>query len=551
MKWSHVRTLGTLVSAGLLVLTGCTTAHKASNRNWIDLFTPAPDQSITAGSADYGIDRVASDYAVLVSLTRELDALADEMAMMKRTLVFKENPYLSDVENKEAELLLFRFTNARAALWEILNYYRHGTSSDPDTHTKGAVLGMSAGLNLGCHSSRFAALFHDQKDLIKLINTAHPSYELPAGIYDAVSDSVTSIDHLELIDMAWYLFCKELADPKSRLAALQESDPLYRGLIAQMDGLHAFTHIQTEYILHARESSLPDLQNRLHHSRIAKLADAVSDDIGSGLYKTRGLVFKDVARIKRPRTHLLQFSDQQVRDIKASLQPGDILLTFSAGYMSNVFLPGMFKHGITYVGSVEDRRQAGLTDELLMRMAVSDLQGQKLIEHVNVTQTADGYNVDIVEAVAEGVVMHSLEKLLATHINRLVVIRPRLTGQERLTQLVALLQYVGTPYDFKFDFQDDTYQCCTEVVYRTTDGKGSIDFSLVEMKGMWILAADDILRYYLGHNPGGFELVMLADMSSEAGDYQAQILTGAEGLKAVYKLMDVQEPRGTDPDESL
>ena len=71
------------------------------------------------------------------------------------------------------------------------------------------------------------------------------------------------------------------------------------------------------------------------------------------------------------------------------------------------------------------------------------------------------------------------------------------------------------------------------------------------MKGMWILAADDILRYYLGHNPGGFELVMLADMSSEAGDYQAQILTGAEGLKAVYKLMDVQEPRGTDPDESL
>ena len=47
------------------------------------------------------------------------------------------------------------------------------------------------------------------------------------------------------------------------------------------------------------------------------------------------------------------------------LQPGDLILTCTAGYISDVFIPGMFKHGITYVGSPVQRADAGLkTDSL-------------------------------------------------------------------------------------------------------------------------------------------------------------------------------------------
>ena len=42
------------------------------------------------------------------------------------------------------------------------------------------------------------------------------------------------------------------------------------------------------------------------------------------------------------------------------LQPGDILLTYTGGYMSNLFLPGSFKHAITYVGDNQQRKKAGL-----------------------------------------------------------------------------------------------------------------------------------------------------------------------------------------------
>lgn len=80
----------------------------------------------------------------------------------------------------------------------------------------------------------------------------------------------------------------------------------------------------------------------------------------------------------------------------------------------------------------------------------------------------------MVEAVSEGVIMNSLEYLLSIHINRMVIIRPKISQEERLNQLVAVLQYVGAEYDFKFDFTDDSYQCCTELVYRTINVKAQL-----------------------------------------------------------------------------
>ena len=62
------------------------------------------------------------------------------------------------------------------------------------------------------------------------------------------------------------------------------------------------------------------------------------------------------------------------------------------------------------------------------------------------------------------------------------------------------------------------------------------------MKGRWILAADDILRYYLGHNPAAFEFILLADKGADSKDFDAVITPGDEGLEALYQLMEVEQP---------
>jgi hypothetical protein len=123
----------------------------------------------------------------------------------------------------------------------------------------------------------------------------------------------------------------------------------------------------------------------------------------------------------------------------------------------------------------------------------------------------------------------------------MVVIRPKISADERLDQLVAVLQYVGAEYDFKFDFTDDTYQCCTELVYRTINGKGLIDFSLFRTKGRWVLDADGIARYSVATNPDAFDVVLLAEKSPRDGNYSAVIHTGAEGEKKLRSLMTTKK----------
>ncbi|MDF7799002.1 YiiX/YebB-like N1pC/P60 family cysteine hydrolase [Pontiellaceae bacterium B1224] len=526
--------------SSILLFSSCsTTKHKEADENWIEIFTPAGSP---VASEKYSLTQVQNDYQRLMALTLELDQIADETTALRQTLLFQESPYISDVENKRIELLIFRFQNALDSLVNIADYYRQNTSPDIEVHTRGAIVGMNAALKHTYYSSRFVSLYHDKKELIKIFNSAHPSYEIPAGFYDSVAYNVTTIDNLEQFDISWALFSKELANPASTLSSVKASDPVYGKLIDEMDELHATAHIQMEYLLYARYSHYPELKDRIAHSRIARIGNDIGSDYDKSATASRGFIFKNVARMKSPTAHILTFSDQQTNEIKSMLQPGDILLTYTAGYMSDVFLPGNFKHGITYIGTVEQRRKAGLTDAVLKKEAVSEQQGDALIEHVTATTTEDGYEINIVEAVAEGVVLHSLDKLLETHINRLVAIRPKISAEERLNQLILLMQYVGAPYDFKFDFQNDAYQCCTEVVYRITDQKGTINYSLVEMKGLWILAADDILRYYLTQNPGGFDFVFLADQSSNPKDFNAVIHTGPKGLEALCELMDVKPP---------
>ena len=89
----------------------------------------------------------------------------------------------------------------------------------------------------------------------------------------------------------------------------------------------------------------------------------MSGALGDNLYAIRGLLFSNVSDIKMPLTKPIKFSEDQKRQIHSMLKPGDIILTYTAGYMSNVFLPGSFKHGITYIGTSAERKETGLIDD--------------------------------------------------------------------------------------------------------------------------------------------------------------------------------------------
>lgn len=203
--------------------------------------------------------------------------------------------------------------------------------------------------------------------------------------------------------------------------------------------------------------------------------------------------------------------------------------------MSNIFLPGGFKHGITYVGSPSQRKGVGLDIETLT--GVVPVKKEKLARDLARSHLASGAAADSIEAVAEGVIFNSIEQLVNTHMNRLVVLRPKLTREERIEDLKTVFLFLGSGYDFTFDFNDATYQCCSEVIYRSLNARGDMRFPLTKRAGSQTLSADDILNYHLSSAPNLFGFVFLAEESPRPKTQRAVILTGEKGVARFRELM--------------
>ena len=124
-----------------------------------------------------------------------------------------------------------------------------------------------------------------------------------------------------------------------------------------------------------------------------------------------------------------------------------------------------------------------------------------------------------------------------THINRMLVLRPRLSDEERAAFLVEVYSYLGDEYDFRFDFADASRQVCTEVIYRALNGKGSIDFELTVRAGHETLSADDIVNYHLAPNSQAFDFVLFVKADPQGKKNEALIFLGPDGEHRLESLM--------------
>jgi uncharacterized protein YycO len=258
--------------------------------------------------------------------------------------------------------------------------------------------------------------------------------------------------------------------------------------------------------------------------------------VDNKLHSAQGSIYTNVARIKNPTKSIIRFSPEQVQDIKSRLKPGDILLSFTEGYVGSVFLPGKFKHSLTYIGDLENRQALGIDNESFSSVATSHKHYKKMIQAANSEHIPSGENANMIEAVAEGVRVNSLEKLLATHINRLVVLRPRISQEKKKNQVVGLFTFIDTPYDFRFDFSDASRNCCSELILRTLGPNSPYNFPMTIERRHKVLTADGIANYHLD-NPELFEFVLLTEEGKKSGAYNAAVYLGEDGNGRLRKLM--------------
>lgn len=459
------------------------------------------------------------------------------MEQLKRSVNVTERGYFTSDEHDRIEGLLFRYLTCRQALWEMVDAYADYQErfTSVDTQVRAFLIRFNAAVQLASYSSLFVVSFMDNPRIVAKLNEDYHRLGIRAGTYDSISASVTSIDNLERLRTAWHLFANELTAPQSALRGIIATDAAYRGNIDEICALYAEADTRAQHILERKALLLPDVANRLRQSMIADLARLAREKAENNLAAAQAVLFLNVSRLKDPLAVPTRFSEAQIREMRSLLNPGDIILTYSAGYMSNVFLPGVFKHGITYVATPQERQALGLKTHRLCNE--SNQNRQSFLAHVETAILPTGQPAELVEAVAEGVIFNSLEAILDGHVSRMVVLRPMLTPDESRQALGTVFEYIGDDYDFDFDFSDASAQCCTEVIYRALNRRGACDLKLVPRLGRPTLAADDIIQEYVAAPGRAFTFLLLAEQDARAGDGRATLLTGTDGDRRLRALM--------------
>lgn len=133
----------------------------------------------------------------------------------------------------------------------------------------------------------------------------------------------------------------------------------------------------------------------------------------------------------------------------------------------------------------------------------------------------------VLESMADGVHVRSIKS--PYRCDSLIILRPQLSTEEIQDGLVRGLHHEGKDYDFNFDFARADRLVCTEVVYRSYDGVGGMEFPLTRRTGRLTLAAEELVR--MGLSDHQFEIVVTYIPEAAEG-----VLVGDRALEKVQPL---------------
>ena len=496
-----------------LILAGCVGGPVGGlRRDSSDTFSPRADGRTGAAS---GADRMTADLLFLDAVAEEMQAVLLEASVMAQQRAGREDATQADLDRYA--YLLFRFQLCRSLLWEMADFYADPPSllRGRQSRLKAQLVGMRVAMQITGGDSQFLLLFHDDEVSRAALNRAYPQAEIESGTYNAILETALDPANLDARDAAWHFFL-EASHPGGAIARAEADDAQMYGLTEAIRRYHMFGEASIERLLGKRGVVFPAFENRIRKSMAAGALKAAGEAGLSGV-KALGHFSLQLLRpfAQSPFAKGTSFTREQHELMRTLIQPGDILLTYTSGYLSSLFFPGVFIHGIVYVGD--------------------DLQRQTLRVRQRWRLAPGGKN--LIEAVGQGVSWNDLGHVVGEEVTLVAVLRPLISIEERRDYLQMVHDFLGRSYDLRFDFMCPKRVCCTEMIYHTLNGRGRIQFPMVSRLGMPTLSADDILNYYLAKPGEAFELVFLGAPDPAATGHEGVVLVGEEANTRLRSLL--------------
>lgn len=194
----------------------------------------------------------------------------------------------------------------------------------------------------------------------------------------------------------------------------------------------------------------------------------------------------------KPRGAGKRITDDIRAELLSLVRPGDVFVTRHDDAMSNLFLPGYWPHAALYIGTDSERAD----------MAIK----ASMPEHQSVAG-----EVRFLESKKDGVLFRPAHDTL--QVDACVVLRPKISDADMRAALNRAISHGGKLYDFVFDFASSDRLACTELIYRTYNGRNDIDFYLTKRAGRQCLSAEDLLNQAVGKN--WFEVIALFGVNDD------------------------------------
>ncbi len=411
---------------------------------------PYLDQSLFSTTIGRDNPERSFHLRILTAAYKALPKSSDIEMLLEDAQAAEARGYYNPDEDERLRVTYARYLAIRVSLWEVIKECEAGAKrvqSDPDSASQSDIcyfgLAFCAAEIIVRTGEYLIDLARQRKAVWQKLDEAEKRYGIPRKSFTRLYRQLTSAIRMH----GFYRACDFFDEYRGQVfEALKLSG--YETVIDILIDLNLPTASRGNHLRRYRRFLRHSLKRR-HGSALRNILFSVFEMMGSDIADLKIPLVKPLKAEKRVTPELRH-------TLKSILQPGDVFVTRHDDAMSNLFLPGFWPHAALWLGA-ED--------------------------------------ADILEAKKDGVLLRNLEETL--QVDAFVLLRPKLKPAQISAALSRARSHTGKLYDFIFDFSTADRLVCTEVIYRTYNGVGEIDFKLGRQAGRYSLSAEDLLNQSL------------------------------------------------------
>jgi hypothetical protein len=400
---------------------------------------------------------------------------------------------------------------------QIRAFYEDWYRFDPSRvqrsyHLRSFMLTFAAELSLYEKSSRLVELIGSNTNAVKFLDAPHPAAGLQQDSFSRFREQFQGVrDLARVLAGKQYLLWLEQAFGARREAEILGCAWLWGKIELELALIEAASG--QELAEATLKGDLSILKRGVRHA----------------WYPAQSGIAQWMGDTRMQRAGVVLINSEQLEQMDANLEPGDILVSRKNWYLSNVGLPGFWPHAILYVGSPE--KVESYFDDPDVKGYLKQLAGKEVTlgQYLGTRYPNNWFKYKlghsgtayrVIEAISEGIVLNTLEKACGDYM---AAMRPRLDKKAKARAIIEAFGHLDKPYDYEFDFATDHALVCTEVVwrcYRPAENNKGLRFELVEIAGRKTLPANEIAKLYAaehGTEDRQLDFVYFLDASEKAG----------------------------------